>query len=153
MRAQRDRAVREIDEAWQGLKQALARVPPERMEEGGVVGMWSVKDVIGHITTWENEAIDALRRYLPRGDVNVLAWPDLDAFNERTVNSKRQAPLDELLMDLETTHEQTVELVSGLTEEVLGVPEVEKRIRIDTFAHDAEHTGNIRRWLGEEPSV
>ena len=56
-------------------------------------------------------------------------------------------------MDLETTHEQTVELVSGLTEEVLGVPEVEKRIRIDTFAHYAEHTGNIRRWLGEEPSV
>ena len=153
MRARRDQAVREIDEAWQGLKQALARVPPERMEEGGVVGVWSIKDVIGHITTWENEAIDAIQSYLPRGDVKVLAWPDVDALNERTVNAKRQTPLAELKADFDTTHARVLELVGGLTEEVLGVPEVEKRIRIDTFAHYAEHTGNIRRWLGEEPSV
>ena len=153
MRARRDQAFREIDEAWQGLKQALARVPPGRMEEGGVVGMWSVKDVIGHITTWENQAMAALQQYLTQRDVKVLAFPDVDALNERTVNSKRRTPLDELLTDLETTHEQMVEVVGGLTEEVLGVPEVEKRIRVDTFAHYAEHTGNIRRWLGEEPSV
>ena len=87
MRARRDQAAREIDEAWQGLKQALARIPPERMperiEEGGVVGMWSVKDVIGHITTWENEAMAALQQYLTQRDVKVLAWSDLDAFNDR----------------------------------------------------------------------
>ena len=62
----------------------------ERTEEGGVVEMWSVKDVVGHIATWENEAINALRRYLSRDDVKMLAWPDVDALNERTVSGKRR---------------------------------------------------------------
>lgn len=90
MRAGRDETVREIDVAWQGLKQALARVPRERIGEGGVVEMWPVKDVVGHIAIWENEAIDSLRRYLSRDDVKMLAWPDVDALNERTVSGKRR---------------------------------------------------------------
>ena len=100
-----------------------------------------------------DEATDAFRGYLPVVDVQTLAWPDVDALNERAVGGKRRMSLEDLLADLKTTHEQTVDLVGGLTEEALGVPEIEKRIRVDTFAHYAEHTDHIHRRLGEGPSV
>ena len=153
MATRQDQTAEEIDKAWQRLREALARVPPERMDESGAVGVWSAKDLIGHITTWENEAINAIQRYLQQRDLDMLAWPAIDQFNELTVKSKRPTPLADLLVDFEMTHEKTVELVRSLTAEALNVPEVEKRIRIDTFAHYAEHSENILSWLGQDASA
>ena len=93
MAAQQEVMLGEINNAWQELQESLARVPPEHTEDAGVVGPWSVKDLIGHITTWENEALKSVRQCLAHGDPKMLRWPDLDAFNERTVESKRATPL------------------------------------------------------------
>lgn len=98
MATQQERTVREIDEAWGELQKALAHVSPERVEKPGVVESWTVKDLIGHITTWEAEAMKSLRLYLSGHDLKaghdlkVLKWPDVDALNARTVEYKRATP-------------------------------------------------------------
>ena len=147
MATQQERTVREIDEAWGGLQKALAHVSPERMEKPGVVESWTVKDLIGHVTTWEAEAMKSLRLYLSGHELKVLEWPDVDALNARTVEYKRATPQAELLDNFEKTHQRLVQFVKEMSEEDLTVPEVERRIRIDTFAHYAEHTEHISRWL------
>ena len=85
---------------WRELQSALAEVPGDRMEEPGVVGPWSTKD---------------------------------------------------LRQELCDVHGETVRFVSALSDELLGREEVERRIRIDTFAHYREHAQQIRCWLAPEP--
>ena len=50
-----------VSKTWQELKDAIALVPDDRLDETSVVGFWSVKDLIGHVTTWEDEAVQALQ--------------------------------------------------------------------------------------------
>ncbi len=64
MSAQKENVLREIQMTWQVLQDALAHVPSERMEVSGVVESWSMKDLIGHITTWDNEAMKSLQSYM-----------------------------------------------------------------------------------------
>jgi hypothetical protein len=45
-----------------------------------------------------------------------------------------------------------VRVLERTAEELFGVPEVEKRIRVDTFEHYPEHNESISRWLGGVPS-
>ena len=53
MSGPREDVMTQIEEKWAELKAQLSKVPANRMEDSGVVVPWSVKDVVGHITTWE----------------------------------------------------------------------------------------------------
>ena len=90
-----------------------------------------------------------VQRYLSEGDPGALAWPNGDEFNERTTQEKRSVPLDELLRDFRSTHEELVRYVESLSEVALEDPGVQKRIRVDTYEHFAEHTEDVRHWLDE----
>ena len=148
MTARQEIILSQIQDAWKELQDTLEAVPLERMEETGVEGPWSVKDLIGHISTWESEAIASVGRYLPRRDPGELAWEgNIDEFNTRAVAGKRSAPLSDLLADLDDAHAGLLSFVEGVEEDALGVSEVETRIRVDTFAHYAEHATAIRMWL------
>ena len=145
----REETLSAVSKSWQELKHAIALVPDDRLDEPGVVGPWSVKDLIGHVTTWEVEALQALRSYIDDCDFDALTdWPeDLDGFNARESEGKRQTGLDQLRLDLDETHSRTVELLAALDEAEFQKSEVSERIRIDTYYHYADHAGQIRRWL------
>ena len=148
MSDQKENVLRELETAWQTFQDVLARVPSERMDVGGVVESWSMKDLVSHITTWENEATKSLQNYLQHNDLNMLAWPaDLDAFNARTSEEKRARPLADMFDDMKTTHEETVRFIRAMKEEAFDVPEVEARIRIDTSTHYTDHIEDIQKWL------
>ena len=148
MSVQKEIVLRDIEMTWQALQDVFTRVPSERMEVGGVIESWSVKDLVGHITTWENEAMKSLQSYFQHDDIKTLAWPtDLDAFNARTSEEKRARSLADLLDDMRTTHTETVRFIQAMKEEAFEVPEVEARIRIDASAHYVDHTEGIQKWL------
>ena len=83
-----------IADSWRDLQSALAEVPAERMKESGVVEAWSVKDLAGHVTTWESEMIANLQGII--AGVEMKAYPDIDAFNAETSAAKRAMGLDAL---------------------------------------------------------
>ncbi|MCH8110090.1 MAG: hypothetical protein IIB15_08165, partial [Chloroflexi bacterium] len=59
----------------------------------------------------------------------------------------RARSLDDLREDMKTTHDATVRSIQATKEDSFDVPEVEARIRIDAFAHYADHTEGILKWL------
>ena len=138
-----------VSNSWQALNEAIALVPDDRIDEPGVVGSWSVKDLIGHVTTWEEEALQAPRRHLDDSDTRALAaWPDdLDNFNAREAEGKRGTGLTQLCRELDDCHAQILGLVSTLGEAEFQLSEITERIRIDTYDHYADHAGQILRWL------
>lgn len=77
---------------------------------------------------------------------------NIDEFNTRSVAEKRATPQVDLMVELERTHAGLLSFVQGVQEDAQSVSEVEARIRIDTFAHYAEHAATIRRSLGRGPT-
>ena len=145
----KEKSLNEIARAWQEFQEILKRVPPERVDEPGVVGQWSVKDIVGHITTWEAEMVRLVQRYIDTRDPTALPYEDVDAFNERTTGEKRARPLTDLLDELHKAHEMAVGFVENIDETSFDVAEVERRVRMDLYDHYREHGVQISRWLGE----
>ncbi len=149
MAASTNDVLRQIDGSWRELQSALAEVPGDRVEEPGVVGRWSTKDLLGHVTTWEVEMMANVQRVVD--GLEMKRYPDVDAFNADASAAKRAMSAVDLRQELSRVHGETVRLLSALSDELLGREEVEWRIRIDTFAHYREHAEQIRRWLAPEP--
>ena len=153
----RHEIVSKVEGAWSELKRVLDRVPDDETEVPGVVGAWSVKDLMGHVATWDAEALRALSQFLIDSDTSALvAWADVDVFNARESKRKSATSVAEMYRALEQTHLELVELLSGLDEVDIARNEVETRIRIDTYDHYPEHRDQIARWLegrGLDPSA
>ena len=49
-----------LDQAWQALQDAYAGLSEAELLQPGVTGTWSVKDIIAHVTWWEEEALEHL---------------------------------------------------------------------------------------------
>jgi hypothetical protein len=109
------------------------------MDIPGVCGDWSVKDVLGHITTWEAIVLSALVKETPPQNF------ELNEFNEAEVRRKRRLTAKEVLVQLEESHR-------SLREALGAAPAVSfehgsfsrRRIDADTVEHYREHTLHIR---------
>jgi hypothetical protein len=150
-----DRLLRTLDRAWASLQESYAGLSDAQLERPGVVGDWSIKDVLAHVTTWEQEAL----KYLPliaaggRPPKYSTTEGGIDAFNERMHQQKRSLGLAEVRAEAVRTHEQLVALIRAApVEQLSGETRWRRRLRIDTYAHYAEHAEAIRAWREALPS-
>jgi hypothetical protein len=150
MATQKQDVLRRIGQAWAEFNDVVARVPPELMVGPAVLGIWTVKDVIGHVAAWDRDAVDSLQRYLRDGDVGALGYSrygDIDVFNERAIEAGRAKSLAEEMRSLESAHAEAVCLLWRMPDEVFACLDVGKRVWVDTFEHYPEHTEAIAVWL------
>src|SRR6266545_1353510 len=102
-----ERLKRTLDAAWAALQESYAGLPDNRLIEPGVIDAWSVKDVLAHITTWEEEALKYLPVIAEGGrPPRYAAVGGIDAFNARMTESKRGLSLAEVRAQLEQTHRE-----------------------------------------------
>ena len=145
----REQLVEKMERAWGKLTESYAELPAERMVAAGVVGEWSVKDVLAHVTTWEEEALTHLPHILagetpPRYSVT---YGGVDAFNALMTERKRDLSLDEVLRQLEETHARIMAYVGAAPEELLTTEtRFRRRIRLDTYGHYIGHAKMIGEW-------
>lgn len=130
-----------IDASWRALHEALDGIPENRLEEPGVTGDWSIKDLYGHLALWDENATQQLPRVLaghPRADSDVQAMNDAD------FAARRERPLPEQRAAMEQAHADLVEqlrLISGADATAL-----DHAIDVDTYLHYDEHRFEIEAW-------
>ena len=91
----------------------LARVTPHQMTTPGVVGEWSVKDLVAHITWSEREMVGVLAA---RALVGSELWSlTNDERNEIVYQQNRDRPLDEVLAEAKAVYARLLALVSGMS--------------------------------------
>lgn len=138
-----------IERAWTGFQASYAGLAPEQMLTPGAAGAWSVKDILAHVTTWEEEALKNLPLILAgqrTGRYKDL-YGGIDAFNDQMTERKAALSLSEVLDQLDVTHRRLVETIGAAPDvEFLTETRFRRRIRWDTYSHYPHHEKNIREW-------
>jgi hypothetical protein len=145
----KEQLLAKLERAWTGLQASYAGLTDAQLTQPGATGDWSVKDIIVHVTAWEQEAL----KYLPvileggRPPRYSVTYGGIDAFNAKTTAGKHAMSLADVLREMEETHGQLVAYVEGAPEEqLLRETRFRRRLRLDTYSHYAEHEKAIRAW-------
>jgi hypothetical protein len=147
--------LKRLDQRWNELAASYAELPDAAMTEPGVVGAWSVKDIIAHVTTWEEEALTHLPGLLAgeRPPRYSVTYGGIDAFNALTSERKRTLSLAEVLRQRDNTHRRLVAFVERMPEaQLTRETRCRRRLRLDTYGHYAKHAEAIRRWRMRGPA-
>lgn len=137
-----------LENAWAALQDAYTGLSDARMMAPGVAGDWTVKDVLAHVTTWEEEALKYLPLIIEGGrPPRYASYGGLDAFNARMAEAKRGMSLAEVLVRMESTHSQLVAYLETVPDEQFASEtRFRHRLRLDTYSHYPLHTRMIREW-------
>jgi uncharacterized protein (TIGR03083 family) len=151
---------RELMEAIQkervAFEAAWAGLTPEQMTAPGVMGEWSVKDILGHVAMWESRLVTILYS-IERGVAPKMlhGQAEVDKVNAESFIEQRERPLDRVLADFHAVHAQLIKRLDLLKERDLSAPKrfewmegepLEKLVAGDTFEHYAEHRPAIETW-------
>jgi hypothetical protein len=141
--------LKRLDKAWVAFNESYAGLSDSQLMEPGVTGAWSVRDILAHVTTWEEEALKHLPLILKGGTPPrySVRYGGIDAFNARTTEQKRSLSLSEVREQLAATHGRLVEFIQNAPEHRLIVDiRFLRRLRLDTYSHYPIHAEAIRQW-------
>jgi len=152
----KEEALARLAESRRVLHQAIEGLSEEEMTQPQVEGVWTIKDVLGHIASWEETCLEPLRRYADGSPFEVQVIEDYMAWNDEQAARKRDVPLDAILDELATIRQGLVEAASRLS-----ARQWKERVPfswggqgtiaevLDVFyQHELEHVRSIQRWRG-----
>lgn len=138
-----------LETAWNALTKSYEGLSDEQLETPGVSGQWSVRDIVAHVTWWEEEAL----KHLPlirdggRPPRYSVQYGGIDAFNALMTEQRRQLSLAEVLRQRDEVHRRLVEYVRAAPEEFYTrETRFRRRLRLDTFGHYPIHAKAIAAW-------
>jgi hypothetical protein len=120
--------------------------------------MWSVKDVLAHLTVWYSELITALARLHPNRVPKIVEIEDIDEFNEEQYRANVRRGLDVILEDFDGVHKHLIKMIDSIDEKLLtnarrftwmeGEP-LWYLVAENALWHEREHADEIKRWREE----
>ncbi len=111
------------------LQNAIEDIDPQTIAMPSTISKWSIKDVLNHITIWEEEAAKAFEIWKVGIEPDWSHIAELDEFNNKTVAARRKMPLAKIRSQLPMVH-------NGVLENIKSVPDEEYIKR-----------GGVPRWL------
>lgn len=147
-------ALARLAESRRALRQAIEGLSEEEMTQAQVEGVWTVKDILGHIASWEEVFLEPLRRYARGRPFETDVIEDYLAWNDRHAARKREMPLAAILEELTVIRRELVGVAGRLPAEqqVQAVPypwggEGTVAEALDGLGeHELEHVGYIQGW-------
>src|SRR4051812_23364000 len=95
----KQQVLKQLDKAWSAFQESYASLSEAQLLEEGVTGDWSVRDILAHVTWWEEEAL----KHLPliasggRPPRYSVKYGGIDSFNQQMTELKREMSLTEVL--------------------------------------------------------
>jgi hypothetical protein len=145
----RQKLLDRLDKAWQEFLDSYAGLSGADALKPGVTGSWSVKDIVAHVTTWEEETLKHLPGML-RGEKHQrysVQYGGIDAFNALMTEKKKRLSFSEVLQQQDEMHRRLVQYIESVPEEFLGSgTRFRHRLSMDTYSHYPKHATAIRTW-------
>ena len=146
---QRERLLKRLDQAWQDLAESYAGLSDAELLEPGVTGAWSVRDIIAHVTWWEEEALTHLPLILAGGRPPrySVTYGGIAAFNATRTEQRKGLSLAAVRRRRDEVHRSLIALIESAPEAQLeGETRFRRRLRLDTYGHYPKHARAIRQW-------
>ena len=145
-----------IDVAWTEFEASYAGLSDAELLMPGVTGAWSVRDIIAHVTWWEEEALEHLPlvRAGGRPPRYSVTYGGIDAFNALMTERRRHLPLAEVLRQHDEVHARLLAYVRAAPAELYTrETRFRRRLRLDAYGHYPIHARAIRRWRQSRPQT
>lgn len=140
------------------LLSAIEGLGEEEMTISGVVGDWSVKEVLAHIAAWDKESKAVIERAIsqeqPKFDYTISGRRGFAKWNAQEVEKRRAMSVGQILAEMEEAREGLIELTRQLSDEELSRrfippwrwPSTPRRNLEIQAEHDIEHADQIMAW-------
>jgi hypothetical protein len=149
-------------------EQLLAEAEEARMTEPGVMGDWSFKDVVAHLSGWRVLTLARLEAAQHGREPEPPPGPahldeddegDLDQINDWIYRASQDRPLQDVLAEYSRSFERMRAAVAGLSDQALSEPGHYpwldgyplEAVLHGTFGHfHDDHEPGLREWLRRE---
>ena len=124
--------------------------------EQPMIGDWSLKDIVGHVASWEAEVVSAFRDIQEDRRPALLDFENerIDAWNEDHAARKRSLTFWSVLEQLKAGRERLLAIVSEFDDAAIGEEgRVPNRLLQVVAQHDREHWHVIAAYLAGMPGV
>ena len=136
----------------------LEKIPEEQLLVPGVIGDWSIKDLLTHLTMWEAELVTMLWQ-IERGRKPSTAHfgpKSVDQLNDEWHQSTKDREYALVFSDYSGVRKQTERRVMAFSDEDLTNPKLFSWLKgkplwnwiaNDSFEHEEEHHAEITAWI------
>jgi len=149
-----------VEDERRQLDAVLASLTEAELLTPGIEGNRNVKDLIAHMTDWEQRMVkwtnESLSGVVPQRPAPGMSWDDLDQLNEQIYLANKDKKPAEVLSASSNSYAQALELVRRLTEQDLfdgsrfawrnGDP-LWHMVAANTWWHYKEHREQMEAWL------
>jgi DinB superfamily len=145
----RERLLSRLDRAWRAFQDSYAGLSDAELLEPGVTGAWSVRDIIAHVTWWEEEALKHLPLIISGGTPPrySVTYGGIDAFNAWMTEQRKDLSLAEVLRHQLDVHSRVVAFIQNApADEIAGETRFRRRLRLDTYGHYPKHGRAVLAW-------
>jgi hypothetical protein len=169
----KDELLKRIKEKHAEMEKLLASLDKSKLDEPGVYGELSVKDVLSHLTAWERMMLGWLESS-QRGEKPVRFTPEfafdesgddeaankvMDNLNEHIFRQNKGRTVADVMADFEKAHADVVQAIEAAPEADLidpnrfpwrnGYPFWPSVVG-NTYGHYEEHIDLINQWLAKD---
>jgi hypothetical protein len=147
-------------DAFEGL---LGQINADRMEEPGVAGAWSIKDIVAHLTAWRRRTVGRLEAAANGNPEPTPPWP-ADLHEDDEINAwfharDRDKSVREVLSESRDVFKRLAAAIEKLPQDALDDPGRFPWMEGSSFSgaalfshfHD-EHEADMRAWLSGQPT-
>src|SRR5438874_1559991 len=119
----REQAIATLEQGQQRLHELLGRGSDDDLSRPATIGGgdWSAKDLIGHIATWEESAIDSVadirRGEVPKIEEVFREEGGIDRYNAESMPKVQELPLREVRERAAAAHRTLVAMIRGMGDE------------------------------------
>ena len=152
-----DGELRKIELGWRRLRKPVERLDESGMEATTPAG-WTVKEMVAHVSFWEEAVYPIINAMYRRKDVlpeewyggDDLAltpgepWPAADVNNAREAAWARAQSAEDVMARWDRSHELLLSVVRTISAEEAQSDEYLARIGALTYDHYAEHLAELQ---------
>lgn len=147
----KNQLIEEFNQARDHVRGLLPQVDPHLEIYPG----WTIKEVLAHLTGWDDATIFTLQAYAANEPVSMTAMRGIDYYNSQTVEERKELGYDQVVREWEWVRGQLIPIIDRLTDKELAttvvtpwgtIISIEGLIRI-MIDHEKEHAGIIQERL------
>ena len=119
----KDQLVLEIEKERKALEEFLSTLTSDQILQPGILGSWSVKDVLAHLTEWEQMFLGwyqaGLRGQNPEKPAPGYKWSQLPQLNQQIYEKYHDQSLRDVQKSFRSSYRKMLKTIQGISEKEL----------------------------------